>query len=335
MRASEGHRWSAVNPPTRREPRLVNGAIDRARPLCEGKVNPEVGASDPLPPPLLAVLGHPVAHSLSPVMHEAGMQAVGRAGRYVACDVPSPRLGAAVSGLVALGFLGCNCTVPLKEAACALATRRSFEAGATGTANTLCFRDQEIYADTTDGRGLLRALAQDAGWRPSGSRVMLLGAGGAARSIAAAMRRAGAGVTIANRTLERAQRLAAEIDPAIEAVGLQAAVMEAAVRRTDLLVNCTSVGMDGAQWPVRPDLLGVLPRGAVVCDIVYTPREATPLLAAAAQLGLTTVGGIGMLAWQAALSWELWFGETGPAEVFARKARQALQARREALMRSE
>jgi len=278
-----------------------------------------VTAAGPLPPPLLAVLGHPVAHSLSPVMHEAGFAAVGRAGRYVACDVPPQRLGAAVAGLAALGFAGCNCTVPMKEAALALATRRSPEAERTGAANTLAFRDGEIYADTTDGRGLLAALAEEAGFSAAGRCVLLLGAGGAARGVAAALAGAGAArVVVANRTVPRALRLAADLGGPVCAGEADAA--EAA--RADLIVNCTSVGMDGRALPLSAEALEA--SGALICDIVYAPAEQTPLLRAARARGLRTVGGIGMLAWQAALAWEVWFGARGPAGVFARAARDAL-----------
>ncbi len=260
-------------------------------------------------------------------MHEAGFAATGRPGRYVACDVVPAGLETAIRGMAALGFTGCNCTVPLKESACALATVRSPEAQAMGSANTLAFRSGAVYADSTDGRGFLRALAEQVGWGASGARVVLLGAGGSARSIAAALRRGGAEVTVANRTLERAQRLAADIDPGIRAIAAGNGDLEPALRNLDLLVNCTTVGMDGHTSPVSAESLALLPRGAVVCDIVYTPRETTPLLGAAAARGLTTVGGIGMLAWQAALAWEVWFGETGPAGAFAEAARDCLRRR--------
>ena len=291
-----------------------------------GLVTPSAAAPDgDAPPPLLAVLGHPVAHSLSPVMHEAGFAARGRRGRYIACDVTVAGLPAAVAGLAALGFLGCNLTVSLKEAGCALATHRSPEAARTGAANTLAFRaGGEVYADTTDGRGLLRSLAEAAGWEARGRRVVLLGAGGAARGVAAALLAAGAAlVTVANRTPERAGRLATDIGGAIRGIGLLPEPLAVALSGADLLVNCTTVGMHGRGMALPVETLAALPRGAVVCDIVYAPEE-TPLLAAARAGGWTVVGGLGMLAWQAALAWEVWFGETGPAQTFALAARRAL-----------
>lgn len=278
-----------------------------------------------LPPPVLAVLGHPVAHSLSPAMHEAGFAATGRAGRYIALDVTADRLPAAVAAMGVLGFAGCNLTVSLKEAGCALATRRSPEAARTGAANTLAFRPGgEVYADTTDGRGLLRSLRAEAGWEPRGRRALLLGAGGAARGIAAALAAGGTrAVAVANRTPDRAARLAADIGGGVAAVPWAPAPLEEVLRSADLVVNCTTLGMHGRGSPLAADDLTRLPRHAVVCDIVYVPEE-TPLLAAARACGRTAVGGLGMLAWQAALAWEVWFSETGPADVFLAAARRGL-----------
>ena len=282
------------------------------------------GAARPAVVPWLCVLGQPVGHSLSPAMHAAGFAATGRPGRYGACEVSVARLPRAVAGLAALGAHGCNLTVPLKEAGCALARRRSAEAALTGSANTLAFRpDGEVYADTTDGRGLLRALEAEVGWRPADARVVLLGAGGAARAIAAALSAGGAArVDVVNRTRERALRLATDIGGAVHAAATGEA-LERALPQADLLVNCTTLGLHGRGVPLDPAHLGALARRAVVCDIVYAPEE-TPLLRAARAQGLAAVGGLGMLAWQAALAWEVWFGETGPADVFLAAARAAL-----------
>lgn len=282
-------------------------------------------AAPALPPPVLAVLGHPVAHSLSPLMHEAGFAATGRLGRYIALDVAPEGLPAAVAAMATLGFTGCNLTVSLKEAGCALADRRSPEAERTGSANTLAFLPGgEVYADTTDGRGLLRALQAEVGWETRGRRVLLLGAGGAARGIAAALGAAGASaVAVVNRSTARAERLAAEVGGPVTALPWAPESLEPALRVADLVVNCTTLGMHGEGCPLAAREIGLLPVHAVVCDIVYVPEE-TPLLAGARAQGRTAVGGLGMLAWQAALAWEVWFGETGPAEVFLAAARRRL-----------
>lgn len=276
-------------------------------------------------PALLAVLGNPVAHSLSPVMHEAAFAARARSARYIACGVVPERLAPALAGMAALGFTGCNVTVGLKEVACALATERSAEAAATGAANTLRFEPGGgIFADTTDGRGLLASLRQEADWTPAGRTVLVLGAGGAARGVAAAFAAAGAEVVVCNRTAERAARLAADLGGPIRAVAT--ADLAGALTRTELLVNCTSVGMGGTGLPLAAAALRRLPPAALVCDIVYTPED-TPLLVAARAIGLRTLGGLGMLAWQAALAWEVWFGVQGPADVMLAAARRELRRR--------
>ncbi len=280
------------------------------------------------PVPVLAVLGNPISHSLSPVMHEAAFAATGRPGRYIAFAVPPDRLPVALAGMAALGFVGCNITVGLKEAACALATHRSAAAAATGSANTLRFgADGEIYADTTDGRGLLASLRHEAGWRPEGQSVLLLGAGGAARGIAQAFAAAGAEVAVHNRTAARAERLAADLGLGIRAVPPDA--LPHLLPRVSLLVNSTTVGMGGEGLALAVPLVRRLPSSALVCDIVYSPEE-TALLRAARDLGLPTLGGLGMLAWQAALAWEVWFATPGPAGVMLAAARQELRRRQEA-----
>jgi shikimate dehydrogenase len=277
---------------------------------------------------LLAVLGHPVGHSLSPLLHEAGFRARGRAARYIACEVSPARLPAALAGLAALGFRGCNLTVPHKEAGCRLADARSPEAAATGSANTLRFDEGRVFADTTDGRGLLRALAEEAQWEPQGRRAVVLGAGGAARSVVAALLAAGAAeVAVANRTPERARRLVrdlAVLGPVRTLPAEAAPARAAALARADLVVNATTLGMHGRGQPLDDREIEGLPPTCVVCDIVYVPEE-TPFLAAARRRGLPTVGGLGMLVWQAALAWAVWFGEEGPASTFLAVARDRLR----------
>ncbi len=297
---------------------------------AEARPAPHAGGG---PPPLFAVLGHPVGHSLSPAMHEAGFAATGRRGRYVPCEVRPERLPAALAGLAALGFAGCNCTVPLKEEACRLATSRSAATLRAGSANTLAFGpDGDVRAATTDGPGLLAALRAEAGWRPAGRIALVLGAGGAARAVAAALADGGArAVVVCNRTAARARAVAEALGSPVRASeGTPEDPRAPELARADLVVNCTSVGMDGAASPLAREALAALAPGTLVADAVYTPREETPLLAAARGLGLPCMGGLPMLAWQAALAWEVWFGEQGPAPLFLAAARAALAAGRRA-----
>lgn len=324
--------WEAAAGPGPSWRALWGGELERVQRFPWAQLAGDSGPPGPAPAatappgvvPWLCVLGQPVAHTLSPTMHAAGFAATGRPGRYGAYEVSVARLPRALAGLAALGAHGCNLTVPLKEAGCALAGRRSPEAALTGSANTLAFRaDGEVYADTTDGRGLLRALEAEVGWRPAGARVVLLGAGGAARAIAAALSAGGAArVDVVNRTEGRALRLATEIGGAVRAAAAGEPLARA-LAGAELLVNCTTLGLHGRGLPLDGAHLEALPPRAVVCDIVYVPEE-TPLLRAARARGLVAVGGLGMLAWQAALAWEVWFGETGPADVFLAAARAAL-----------
>ncbi len=261
-------------------------------------------------------------------MHEAALAAAGLPGRYIACDVEPAGLAEALRGLRALGFAGCNVTVPLKEAAARLASVRSAEVERTGSANTLALEpDGGLRADTTDGRGLLAALREEAGFEAVGRRVVVLGAGGAARGIAGALSAAGAReVAVANRTLARAQALATALGDRVRPLALEMDALAPALATADLLVQATTVGMGTDALAVPAAALEALPPAAIVCDIVYAPPE-TALMRAARRAGHPVVGGLGMLAWQAALAWELWFQRTGPVAVLREAAERALAAR--------
>jgi shikimate dehydrogenase len=243
------------------------------------------------------VLGWPVAHSRSPAMFAAlGVP-------YQLLPVPPELFDETVRALGAAGFGGANVTIPHKEAALALADEASDRARAIGAANTLTFRDGRIAADNTDAPGFLAALPAP----PAGRTALVLGAGGSARAVAWALRDAGAAeVRVWNRTPERAQRLAADLDAT--------AVAEAA--SSDLLVNCTAVGLDADEQdfknlPVAADDLGEF---ALVVDLVYR-SGGTRLLREARARGVQAVDGIEVLVRQGALSYEAWTG--GPPDLAA------------------
>lgn len=258
----------------------------------------------------LAVIGHPIAHSLSPRLHAAALIAAARPGHYAAFDVKPEDLGPAVRGLAALGFVGANVTIPHKEAVLAHCDRLDPGAAAVGAVNTLKFTENAIHGFNTDGAGFLAALADAVpGWSPAGRGALLLGAGGAARAVAFALRGAGARrIGIVNRTPARAAALLAAVggDPAMRP------------EDADLLVNCTSVGMGTGESPFA-DWQRLRP-GCVVYDLVYRPAE-TALLAAARARGHPAAGGLGMLAHQAAGAWRIWFGDAPPVAVFLEAAR--------------
>jgi shikimate dehydrogenase len=250
---------------------------------------------------LAGVMGWPVRHSRSPRLHGYWLAQHGVDGAYVPLAVEPAQFAAAVRGLLACGFRGANVTIPHKEAAFALCDDLADSARRAGAVNTLRFEDGRILGSNTDGYGFLESLAEQApGFDPRSGPAVLLGAGGAARAIAAALLDAGCPrVTLVNRTRPRAEALAA-------ALGGPVLVAEAPpLAGAALLVNTTSLGMAG-QPPLGIDL-SPLPPAAVVADIVYVPLE-TPLLAAARARGLVAGDGLGMLLHQARPGFAAWFG---------------------------
>ncbi len=248
---------------------------------------------------LYAVIGDPVAHSLSPILHNGWIADHGLDAVYVALRIAAEDADAAFPSLKAMGFCGANVTIPHKERAARIA-----DAGARDVANVLTWRaDGGLQADNTDGDGFLDALTEaQPAWRESVRTALIVGAGGAAVSIAAALHGAGARVRIANRTHERAAALAARFNGA-EAASWSA--LGAAFAEADLIVNATSLGLDGAGDMIWP--FDACAPGRIAVDIVYKPLE-TPFLAAARARGLVAVDGLGMLIHQAARAFEIWFG---------------------------
>ncbi len=249
------------------------------------------------------VIGWPVAHSRSPRLHGHWLARHGVDGAYVPLAVAPERLEVAVHGLRAAGFRGCNVTIPHKEAVMALCDRVDATARRAGAVNTLVFGADGIEGSNTDGAGFLANLRAH-GVDPASGPALLLGAGGGARAIAAALLECGVAVSVANRSPGRAEALAAAL-PGVRPVPWEA--REAAVAEHALLVNTTQLGMQGQDALVMA--LDRAAPGLVVSDIVYAPLE-TALLADAAARGLRTVGGLGMLLHQAVPGFAAWFGVT-------------------------
>ncbi len=291
--------------------------------------------------PVLAVVGHPVAHSRSPDMQTAALAELGLAGEwtYGALDVAPEDFEAEVAELAAEGeYAGVNVTVPHKEAALALADEASEAARAIGAANTLSFGDGRIFADNTDAGGLLRALpagAFGAAGGPDGEkarplRALVLGAGGAARAAIWALRQGGEGspdedgaptevppfeVDVWNRTAERAAAVAAEL-------GARAVDAPDPVEYA-LIVNTTAVGLGGEDpFEHLPLAVDSFAPGRVVVDMVYG-EEPSPLLAAAAASGAATVDGLEMLVRQGALSLRIWTGSEPSLEAMRAAVRRS------------
>ncbi len=262
--------------------------------------------------PACGVLGWPVRHSRSPAMHEAGYAALGLDGwRYQLLPVPPELFDETVRALPAAGFVGANVTIPHKEAAAEIADEATDAVRAIGAANTLTFRsDGRIHADNTDAPGLIDALPID----PAGATAVVLGAGGSARAVVWALLDAGAAeVLVWNRTRARAERLCADIG---------GRVVDAVPESGDLLVNTTSVGLDGTggdfkTLPVTADGLRGYP---CFVDLVYATAP-TPLASAARAAGAEVVDGLEILVRQGARSFERWTGQAAPLAVLRAAAR--------------
>ena len=256
----------------------------------------------------LFVIGDPVAHSLSPLLHQTMIDQTGAAYRYDVRTVRPEELPAFVRWAKDGGCAGFNVTMPHKEAILPLLDEVDTTAASCGAVNTVCIREGRAIGHNTDGAGFLDSLAEQ-GFYPQGRTVLLLGAGGAAKAVGHALAAAGAGrIIVCARRLERAAALAAQLPGCGEGIVLaQDAIQQAAA--CDLLVNATPLGMAGSPAFARLDFLQAMPPHAVVYDLVYHPRR-TALLEAAARQGLRTVGGIDLLIRQAVRAFTFFTGET-------------------------
>lgn len=251
------------------------------------------------------VMGFPVTHSLSPRLHGFWLRQYGIHGSYTAMPVTPEQLQPSLKQVMDEGFAGCNLTLPLKEHALALMDECDSSCQEAGAVNTVVIRDGRMVGYNSDGFGFIESLkAQHPAW--DGSRAVILGTGGAARGIVAALKKAGAQhFVLINRTRDKAEKLAQDMALKNVTIGDWAERSALLVEAT-LLVNCTSLGMTG-QPPLDLDLF-TLPMTAAVCDIVYRPL-LTPLLQAAQREGNPIVEGLPMLLHQGRLGFKLWFGQ--------------------------
>lgn len=268
--------------------------------------------------PLVAVLGHPIGHSLSPKVHGHWLSRYKIPGHYVPIDVAPEKLSDTLRILPQLGFVGANVTLPHKEALLEIADHVTDRAKLIGAANTLMFgEDGTLQADNTDGYGFIANMRQYAPeWRATAGPAVVIGAGGASRAVIAAL--LGEGVPeiyLTNRSRTRAEHLRKLFGNRIRIVDwLQAS---ATLPEGATIVNTTSLGLVG-QPDLPFNLSGINPH-AVVTDLVYSPLE-TSLLAAARQLGCTVVDGLGMLLHQAVPGFEIWFGHRPEVDDTLRQA---------------
>lgn len=266
---------------------------------------------------IYAIFGYPVEHSLSPAMHNAAFAALGLDSVYIPWKVGVEDFPTALQAARKMeNFGGGNVTVPHKERAAQLCDGLSPEAEALGAVNTLVAQDGRLFGHNTDGAGFLCSLVEE-GFDPKGKRVLILGAGGAAKAVAFALAWAGAAeLTIANRTLERAEALAAllrgrSLRCQILALDLHNKPLAPAIASADLVVNATSIGLR-PEDPSPIDCGPLSPR-ALAVDLIYNPRE-TAFLKEAGRRGLRVQNGLGMLLYQGAAAFELWTKEAAPLE---------------------
>jgi shikimate dehydrogenase len=262
-------------------------------------------------------MGDPVAHSLSPAMHNAAFGALGLDMVYVPLPVKAADVGDAVRGLKALGFRGANVTVPHKGAVLPHLAWVSDDARAAEAVNTIVIEGDVLHGHNTDVEGARAALVAACGDTLGGRRALLLGAGGAGRAVALALARSGMHLTVVNRTPEAADRLVGLVRAAVPGAVAQTLALSrltpADVAGHDLLVNSTSLGMSGAGKVPAP-LVDTVSAHHVVFDVVYG-HAGTDLLNVAKARGATAVDGLAMLVHQAAAAFELWTGHTAPLEV--------------------
>jgi shikimate dehydrogenase len=255
---------------------------------------------------IAGLLGFPVAHSRSPVIHNHWIARYGLQGRYVLFAVPPAQLADALRGLAVLRMRGCNVTTPHKQAVMPLIDHIDPLAKQIGAVNTIVVEDDgTLRGFNNDGNGFVQSV-RDAkpGWRPDTGPITVLGAGGASRAVVASLAAQGAReIRVVNRTHARAQQLQSQFGPPVVAVAWDG--REAALEGAALLVNATDQGMAGK--PALDIDLARLRTEAIVGDLIYVPPE-TPLLQAARQRGNLTVNGLGMLLNQARPAFNAWFG---------------------------
>ena len=255
---------------------------------------------------IAGLLGWPVAHSRSPVIHNHWLAQYGIPGRYVLFPVPPEKLEAAVRGIATLGLRGCNVTTPHKQAIFPLLDRVDDLARRIGAVNTVVVeQDGTLTGFNNDGNGFIQSLRDaDPRWRPDTGPITVLGAGGAARAVVASLAAQGAReIRVTNRSRDKAREIADAVGSVVKVVPWE--VREEALDGIALLANATTLGMAGK--PSLDIALDRLPLRALVGDLIYVPPE-TPLLAAARARGNVTVNGLGLLLNQARPAFQAWFG---------------------------
>jgi shikimate dehydrogenase len=285
---------------------------------------------------LVGLIGRGLKHSISPQFQRAAFDHLGLDVRYELWDTEDGDLPERVRGLCEASTLGANVTIPHKERVMPLLDDVDRTAVAIGAVNTIVNRDGSLTGCNTDSTGFLKALGQEGGFDPAGKKAVLLGAGGVARAAGFALASAGTrSITVTDIAAEKARGLVADLKrvslrgeesvPEIAAIFQGGADFNEAVSGCDLLVNCSPVGMrHSATEGESPVSASLIPRGALVYDLVYNPAE-TRLLRDARDVGARGLGGLAMLVYQGAAAFELWTGEEASVDIMMQAAQKALR----------
>ncbi|MDI6689420.1 MAG: shikimate dehydrogenase [Actinomycetota bacterium] len=276
---------------------------------------------------LTGIIGYPLRYTLSPVLHNAAFQHLSLNWCYVPLPVERPLLHQALEGIKALNFVGINVTMPYKEEVIPFLDEIASYARIVGAVNTIHVKGNRLIGYNTDGRGFLASLQRDAKFDPKGKNILIVGAGGAARSIAVSLALAGANyIAILNRTLERAHSLGQLLQENFPSCEVEAMDFEADLSyvflKAEVVINATPVGMDPKSGEL-PFPVELLKPKHLVCDLIYKPRE-TLLLKLAKEKGARTLGGLGMLLHQGAAAFEIWTNLEPPIAVMRKALEEAL-----------
>jgi shikimate dehydrogenase len=273
---------------------------------------------------LVGVFGHPVAENPTVVMHEAAYAEYGMNWRYLTIEVLPEDLAAAMAGLRAMNMRGINLTIPHKVAVLPHLDRLSEAAALMGAVNTVVNEGGELFGENTDGKGFMRALTEDAGVDPVGSKVVVFGAGGASRAITVELAIAGASeIVIVNRTRERGRVLVDLLNEATPASATYEGWDDShrIPGDAEIVINATSIGLF-PDVDARPDLdYSKLTSAMTACDVIHSP--GTPFLSEARRRGCATLDGVGMLVYQGAIGFKLWTGRDAPVDVMYRALAEA------------
>ncbi len=280
----------------------------------------------------IGIIGYPLKHSISPAFQQAALDHYRLDVRYKAWETEPEQLGVVVERLRHPDYLGANVTIPYKEKVLSLMDGLDGFSARIGAVNTIVNRDGRLLGHNTDAEGFLRALREEGHFEPKGKGVMLLGSGGVARAAAFALAEVGvSSLVVVNRTMSRAEALAAALEGSLKqgqpVVTLPWGSPELALWLSgcQLLVNCTSVGMRHSRLEGESPLeANLIPQDILVYDLVYNPME-TPLLAVARERGARTLGGLPMLVYQGAASFELWTGREALFSLMFQAARGVLE----------